>query len=176
MPIPVSATEMVTQSRLKTTILDVRIDRVCSVDDAGVAINPLTLDGQLHGSLAQAVGEMLMESVIYERGTGQLLTGSFMDYAMPRADIMPAITTGHAPVPTKVNLLGTKGGSEAGNAGGPAAIINAVLDALSPLPGPDLHRLIAPASLAPSVTRSPHRRAAGVPAGWKDPAPSRSSC
>jgi CO/xanthine dehydrogenase Mo-binding subunit len=76
---------MVTQSRLKTTILDVRIDRVCSVDDAGVAINPLTLDGQLHGSLAQAVGEMLMESVIYERGTGQLLTGSFMDYAMPRA-------------------------------------------------------------------------------------------
>jgi aerobic carbon-monoxide dehydrogenase large subunit len=110
----------------------IRIDRISSVDDAGTAVNPLTLEGQLHGSLAQAVGETLMESVIYERGTGQLLTGSFMDYAMPRADIMPAIVAEHAPVPTKRNLLGTKGGSEAGNAGGPAAIVHAVIDALAP--------------------------------------------
>jgi aerobic carbon-monoxide dehydrogenase large subunit len=111
----------------------VRIDRLSSVDDAGTPVNPLTLEGQLHGSLAQAVGETLLESVIYEPGTGQLLTGTFMDYAMPRADNMPAIISEHAPVPTKTNLLGTKGGSEAGNVGGPAAIVNAVLDALAPL-------------------------------------------
>ncbi|HXQ54007.1 MAG TPA: xanthine dehydrogenase family protein molybdopterin-binding subunit [Stellaceae bacterium] len=110
----------------------IALDRLSSVDDAGTAVNPLTLEGQLHGSLAQAVGETLLESVVYERGTGQLLTGSFMDYAMPRADVMPAIVAEHAPVPTKTNLLGTKGGSEAGNVGGPAAIVNAVLDALSP--------------------------------------------
>ena len=116
----------------------VRIDRISSVDDAGTVVNPLTIDGQLHGSLAQAIGEMLLERVIYEPGTGQLLTGSFMDYAMPRADIMPAIVAEHSPVPTKVNLLGTKGGSEAGNAGGPAAIVNAVIDALSPLGVTDL--------------------------------------
>jgi carbon-monoxide dehydrogenase large subunit len=110
----------------------VRIDRLASVDDAGTPVNPLTLEGQLHGSLAQAVGETLLESVIYEQGTGQLLTGTFMDYAMPRADDMPGIVSEHAPVPTKTNLLGTKGGSEAGNVGGPVAIVNAVLDALAP--------------------------------------------
>jgi carbon-monoxide dehydrogenase large subunit len=111
----------------------IRIDRISSVDDAGTAINPLALEGQLHGSLAQAVGEMLLERVVYERGTGQLLTGTFMDYAMPRASVMPAIAAGHSPVPTKVNLLGTKGGSEAGNTGAPAAIVNAIIDALLPL-------------------------------------------
>jgi carbon-monoxide dehydrogenase large subunit len=110
----------------------IRIDRLYSVDDAGTAVNPLALEGQVHGSLAQAVGETLLECVVYEPGTGQLLTGSFMDYAMPRADNMPAIEAEHAPVPSKTNLLGTKGGSEAGNVGGPAAIVNAVLDALSP--------------------------------------------
>ena len=110
----------------------VAIEQIYSVDDAGRAVNPLALESQLHGSLAQAVGECLLESVVYETGTGQLLTGSFMDYAMPRADDMPPIAAEHAPVPTKTNLLGTKGGSEAGNVGGPAAIVNAVLDALSP--------------------------------------------
>jgi carbon-monoxide dehydrogenase large subunit len=111
----------------------IELDRISSVDDAGTPINPLALDNQLYGSLAQAVGEMLLERVVYEHDSGQLLTGSFMDYAMPRAFVMPPIAAGHSPVPTKVNLLGTKGGSEAGNAGGPAAIMNAVLDALRPL-------------------------------------------
>jgi carbon-monoxide dehydrogenase large subunit len=110
----------------------IRIDQIYSVDDAGRAVNPLALESQLHGSLAQAVGECLLECVVYEPGTGQLLSGTFMDYAMPRADIMPPIAAEHAPVLTKTNLLGTKGGSEAGNVGGPAAIVNAVLDALSP--------------------------------------------
>jgi carbon-monoxide dehydrogenase large subunit len=110
----------------------VKVDRLYSVDDTGTVINPLTLDGQLHGSIAHGLGEALLESIVYEPSTGQLLTASFMDYAMPRADVMPEIFSELAPVPTKGNPLGAKGGSEAGNAAAPAAIINAVLDALSP--------------------------------------------
>ncbi len=110
----------------------VTLDRIAAVDDVGTVVNPLTQEGQLHGSLAQGIGEALLESVIYERGTGQLLTGSFMDYAMPRADDMPDIVSELAAVPTKTNLLGAKGGSEAGNVGGPPAVLNAVLDALAP--------------------------------------------
>ncbi|MGH7087555.1 MAG: molybdopterin cofactor-binding domain-containing protein, partial [Stellaceae bacterium] len=95
-------------------------------------VNPLTIEGQLHGSIAQGLGETLLEEVVYESGTGQLLTGTFMDYAMPHADEMPEIRSALAPVPTKTNLIGSKGGSEAGNVGAPAAIVNAVVDALSP--------------------------------------------
>jgi aerobic carbon-monoxide dehydrogenase large subunit len=111
----------------------IRVDRLCAVDDAGVVINPLTIEGQVHGSIAQGLGETLIEEVVYDRKTGQLLSGSFMDYAMPRADIMPDIKSEFAPVPTKSNLIGTKGGSEPGNVGAPGAIGNAVIDALSPL-------------------------------------------
>jgi carbon-monoxide dehydrogenase large subunit len=112
----------------------ISVDRLTSVDDVGTVVNPLTLEGQLHGSVAQGLGEALLEQVIYERASGQLLTGSFMDYAMPRADIMPAhIATDLAPSPTKTNLLGAKGGSEAGNNGMTAAVVNAVIDALAPL-------------------------------------------
>jgi carbon-monoxide dehydrogenase large subunit len=81
--------------------------------------------------VAQGLGETLMEEVVYDRETGQLLTGSFMDYGMPRADDMPDIVSEAAPVPTKTNLLGVKGGSEAGNVGAPPAIVNAIIDALS---------------------------------------------
>jgi carbon-monoxide dehydrogenase large subunit len=77
------------------------------------------------------LGETLLEQVIYERGTGQLITGSFQDYAMPRADNIPPILSSTRPVPTKLNPLGVKGGSEPGNVGAPAAIINAIVDALS---------------------------------------------
>jgi carbon-monoxide dehydrogenase large subunit len=77
------------------------------------------------------LGETLLEQVIYQRGSGQLITGSFQDYAMPRADNMPDIVSGSHPVPTKLNPLGVKGGSEPGNVGAPAAIVNAIVDALS---------------------------------------------
>lgn len=109
-----------------------KVERLYSVDDTGTVINPLTLEGQLHGSIAQGLGEALLETVVYEPGSGQLLTGSLMDYAMPRADAMPEVASEFAPIPTKLNPLGAKGGSEAGNTAGPAAIINAVLNALSP--------------------------------------------
>lgn len=110
----------------------VSVVNLSAVDDAGTVINPMTLEGQLHGSVAQGLGEALLEEVVYDRETGQLLTGTFMDYGMPRADDMPDMASGVAPVPTKTNLLGVKGGSEAGNVGAPAAIVNAIIDSLAP--------------------------------------------
>jgi carbon-monoxide dehydrogenase large subunit len=110
----------------------VRVVKLAAVDDAGTVVNPLTLEGQLHGSTAQGLGETLLEQIAYERRSGQLMTGSFQDYAMPRADDMPATVSSVRPVPTKLNPLGAKGGSEPGNVGAPAAIVNAIVDALSP--------------------------------------------
>ncbi len=112
---------------------NLNVDRLYAVDDVGVVVNPLTLAGQLHGSVAQGLGEATIEQILYDRDSGQLLTGSFMDYGMPRADMMPDIISEESLVPCKNNLLGVKGGSEAGNCGMPSAIILAVLDALSPL-------------------------------------------
>jgi aerobic carbon-monoxide dehydrogenase large subunit len=109
----------------------VTVVKLSAVDDVGTVVNPLTLEGQLHGSTAQGLGETLLEQVLYERGSGQLITGSFQDYAMPRADNMPPIVSSIRSVPTKLNPLGAKGGSEPGNVGAPAAIINAIVDALS---------------------------------------------
>ncbi len=109
----------------------VRIDRLTAVDDVGVVVNPLTLEGQLHGSIAMGVGESLTEQIIYDRDSGQLLTGSFLDYGMPRADMMPDVIHDLSLVPCTNNLLGVKGGSEAGNCGVPPAVAHALLDALS---------------------------------------------
>jgi aerobic carbon-monoxide dehydrogenase large subunit len=103
------------------------------VDDVGTVINPLTLKGQIHGGVAQGVGQALMEQVIYDRDSGQLLTASFMDYAMPRADTLSDMAIGSNPVPTKLNPLGAKGAGEAGTVGALPAVINAVMDALAPL-------------------------------------------
>jgi carbon-monoxide dehydrogenase large subunit len=111
----------------------IRVDRLAAMDDVGVVVNPLTLEGQLHGSIAQGLGEALTEQILYDRDSGQLITGSFMDYGMPRADMMPEIMSDIALVPTASNPLGVKGGSEAGNCGAPSAIVNAVIDALAPL-------------------------------------------
>jgi carbon-monoxide dehydrogenase large subunit len=109
------------------------VDRLTAVDDVGVAVNPMTLEGQLHGSIAQGLGEVLIEEVVYDSDTGQLLSGSFMDYCMPRATDMPQMVSEQESIPAKTNPLGVKGGAEAGNVGAPAAVINAVMDALAPL-------------------------------------------
>jgi carbon-monoxide dehydrogenase large subunit len=108
------------------------------VDDVGTVINPLTLKGQIHGGVAQGVGQALMEQVVYDRESGQLLTASFMDYAMPRADTLSDMVIGSNPVPTKLNPLGAKGAGEAGTVGALPAVINAVMDALAPLGVADL--------------------------------------
>ena len=103
------------------------------VDDVGTVINPMGLKGQIHGGIAQGLGQALMEQVVYDPGSGQLLSGSFMDYTMPRADTTCSIQVESNPVPTKQNPLGAKGAGEAGTVGALPAVMNAVLHALAPL-------------------------------------------
>ncbi|HVQ77771.1 MAG TPA: xanthine dehydrogenase family protein molybdopterin-binding subunit [Candidatus Binatia bacterium] len=103
------------------------------VDDVGTVINPITLKGQIHGGVVQGLGQALMEEVVYERESGQLLTSSFMEYAMPRADDLCDMHIESNPVPTALNPLGVKGAGEAGTVGALPAVMNAVLDALAPL-------------------------------------------
>jgi carbon-monoxide dehydrogenase large subunit len=122
----------------------VRVDRFTAVDDFGTIINPMIVEGQVHGGLVQGIGQALMEHCVYDRETGQLLTGSFMDYAMPRADDFPAFTIGHVCTPCTTNPLGTKGCGEAGAIGSPPAVMNAVLDALAPLGVKDLDMPASP--------------------------------
>ena len=112
----------------------IQLDRYTIVDYVGVVINPMICEGQIHGGLAQGIGQALMEHIIYERESGQLLSGSFSDYAMPRADDMPQhLQTAFEEIPSKSNALGVKGVGEAGAVPSPTAIISAVLDALRPL-------------------------------------------
>jgi aerobic carbon-monoxide dehydrogenase large subunit len=107
----------------------VNLRMLYAVDDCGMIINPLIVEGQVHGGMAQGIGQALMEQVVYDRN-GQLLTGSFMDYAIPRASDLPTFRTGFIETPAPSNPLGAKGGSESGTIGAPAAIGNAVVDAL----------------------------------------------
>ncbi|HJS38715.1 MAG TPA: molybdopterin cofactor-binding domain-containing protein, partial [Burkholderiales bacterium] len=102
------------------------------VDDVGTVLNPLTLKGQVQGGVVQGLGQILMERMAYDRESGQLLTASFMDYAMPRAADLCAIEVGNHPVPTALNPLGVKGAGEAGTVGALAACMNAIVDALAP--------------------------------------------
>jgi carbon-monoxide dehydrogenase large subunit len=107
----------------------VQIASYVVVDDVGTEINPLTLQGQVVGGIVQGLGQVLMEQIVYD-AEGQLLTGSFMDYAMPRASDTCDFQVGHNPVPTQLNPLGAKGAGEAGTVGALAAIMNAIVDAL----------------------------------------------
>jgi aerobic carbon-monoxide dehydrogenase large subunit len=103
-----------------------------AADDVGTVINPLLVKGQIHGGVAQGLGQVLMEQVVYDPRSGQLLSASFMDYAMPRADNLCMIEVDSLPVPTKLNPLGAKGAGEAGTVGAFAAGMNAIIDALAP--------------------------------------------
>lgn len=114
------------------------IDRYTAVHDVGVELNPLLVEGQIHGSIAQAAGQAIMEEVRYEDGSGQLLTGSFMDYAMPRASDLPDFAIDRNPVPTTTNPLGVKGAGECGTVGSLPAVMNAINDALAPFGVRDL--------------------------------------
>jgi carbon-monoxide dehydrogenase large subunit len=111
---------------------EVEIVRYSVVDDVGTIINPLLLKGQIVGGVAQGVGQILMEDIRFD-GDGQILTGSFMDYAMPRATDISAVEVKGNPVPTKTNPLGVKGAGEAGCVGAMPAVANALVDALSHL-------------------------------------------
>jgi carbon-monoxide dehydrogenase large subunit len=107
----------------------VRLRDFFAVDDCGTVINPMIVEGQVHGGLAQGIGQALGEHVVYDRD-GQLLSASFLDYAMPRAADLPFFHTAFIATPAPSNPLGVKGGSESGTIGAPAAIGNAVIDAL----------------------------------------------
>jgi carbon-monoxide dehydrogenase large subunit len=104
-----------------------------AVDDVGTVINPLLLEGQVHGGIVQGVGQIVMERVVWERESGQLVAGSFMDYAMPRADDLPSFDLETNEVPTRTNPMGVKGAGEAGCVGAMPVVMNAIVDALAPL-------------------------------------------
>ena len=110
----------------------VEVAHYTAVDDFGRLVNPLLVEGQVHGAVAQGLGQAMLENTVYDADSGQLLTGSFMDYTLPRADHMPrALVTGYNQTPCHNNLLGIKGAGEGGSIGAPPAIMNAVMDALA---------------------------------------------
>jgi carbon-monoxide dehydrogenase large subunit len=104
-----------------------------AVDDFGNIINPMIVEGQVHGGIVQGVGQALFEGAVYDKQTGQLLSGSFMDYTMPRADNFPSFKLGYKVTPCPHNPLGVKGCGEAGAIAAPAAVMNAVHNALAPI-------------------------------------------
>ena len=111
---------------------EIEIKRYVCVDDCGRIINPLIVDGQVHGGVAQGLGQALWEQAIYD-DTGQLVSGELTDYALPKASGMPWIESSHTETPSPVNPLGVKGVGEAGTIGCSPAVVNSVVDALSPL-------------------------------------------
>src|SRR2546430_5640119 len=129
----------------------VRIVRHTVVDDVGRIVNPMLVKGQIHGGVVQGLGQGLFETLVYDE-TGQLLAGSFLDYAMPLADDVPSFEVDSFEVPTKVNPLGAKGVGEAGAAGAPPALIHAGNDAPAP-----------PGGRPPPMTRTPQRGSPGTP-------------
>jgi carbon-monoxide dehydrogenase large subunit len=108
----------------------VRVEQFTAVDDFGNLVNPMIVSGQVHGGIAQGLGQAMMEGCQYDPASGQLLTGSYMDYTMPRADDLPNFTLDHTVTPCTHNPLGVKGCGEAGAIGSPPAYINALTDAL----------------------------------------------
>jgi carbon-monoxide dehydrogenase large subunit len=109
-----------------------------ALDDCGRVLQPVLVEGQVQGGVAQGVGQALLEYAAYDDAGGQLLAGSFMDYAMPRADDLPGIAASHHPVPCRTNPLGVKGVGEAGTTAALAAVMNAVADAIPECPDIDM--------------------------------------
>ena len=130
-----------------THICEVEIDRqtgqveltnYVAVDDVGTVLNPLLVEGQIFGGIAQGAGQALMEDLVYDRESGQLITGSFTDYCMPRADDFCAFELHENPVPTATNPLGVKGAGETGTCGALPAVMSAVNDALFSIGAPQI--------------------------------------
>jgi len=132
------------------------IERLAWVDDAGTVINPLLAEGQLHGSLAQGLGQALLEAIVYDPD-GQLLTGTLMDYAIPRADDVPPVVIEKTCTPSPRNPLGAKGVGEAGCIGIPPAVVNAAVDALGPFGITHLDMPLTPARLWAALRGVPSR-------------------
>jgi len=112
---------------------DIAVVRYTTVDDCGRAVNPMILHGQTHGGIAQGVGQALWEACAYDPASGQLLSSTMMDYAMPRADMLPPFTTEISEVPSTAHPLGLRGGGEGGTTPALGAVVNAIVDALAEL-------------------------------------------
>jgi carbon-monoxide dehydrogenase large subunit len=121
----------------------VQVVRYVAVDDCGPAINPMLIDGQIHGGIVHAIGQALYEQVVYD-DEGQLVTGTFVDYALPTAAELPSFETDRTETPSPVNTLGVKGIGEAGTIGATPAVVAAVLDALQPLGVTELDMPLTP--------------------------------
>jgi len=121
----------------------VDLQRFVACDDVGNVMNPMIVDGQIHGGVVQGIGQALLEEVLYD-GEGQMVSGSYMDYAMPRADDVPSIETDRTTTPCPHNPLGVKGAGEAGAIGSTPAVVNAVVDALSHMGVTDIQMPVTP--------------------------------
>jgi aerobic carbon-monoxide dehydrogenase large subunit len=147
-----------------TTIL-----RYVIVQDSGVVINPVIFEGQLHGGMAQGIGQGSLEQIVYDPDSGQLLSGTLMDYALPRASDLPKVDASFLQTRANDNPLGVKGVGEAAATGSTAAFANATLDALWPLRGP-AHR--SPVYSAKGLERDPNAhwsRSIVSKGGWPNP-------
>jgi carbon-monoxide dehydrogenase large subunit len=142
---------------------EVTVDRYFVVDDLGRVLNPMIVRGQIHGGVVQGLGQALIEHQVYDARSGQLLSGSFMDYGMPRADTMPDVETVLEEVPCKTNPLGVKGIGESGTIGAPPTVINAVIDALKPLGVDHIDMPATPARVWETITRAKAGGAAAPP-------------
>jgi aerobic carbon-monoxide dehydrogenase large subunit len=134
--------------------------RYLVVDDFGTVINPLLLRGQVQGGVAQGVGQAMLERTVFDPESGQLVTGSLTDYALPRADDLPAIEFAYNVVPCRTNPLGIKGAGEAGAIGAPPALVNAVVDALAELGIEHLDMPLTPERLWQAIRAAQPRAAA----------------
>jgi carbon-monoxide dehydrogenase large subunit len=132
MPIPSFAyTSAVCEVEIDPETGAIEVVGYTSIDDCGRAVNPMLIHGQSHGGIAQGIGQALSEECAYDRKSGQLLSASLMDYAVPRADQLPLFRTEISEVPSTTNPLGMRGGSEGGITPGLAAVANAIVDALA---------------------------------------------
>jgi len=142
----------------------VKILRYVAVDDCGTMINPMVVEGQIHGGIAHGIGNALLEEIVYD-DAGQLLTGTLMEYALPRAADMPALEVHHVVTPSPLNPLGVKGSGEGGTLPAPAAIANAIADALSSLGVEVTEMPLTRERLWRSVRQAERRRSTAAPRG-----------
>ena len=126
---------------------ETRVDRYTVFDDFGLVINPMVVHGQVHGGLAQGIGQALLENAVYDADSGQPLSASFLDYAMPRADDLPAFEVSELDTTSISNPLGAKGAGEAGTIGAPITVMNAIFDALKPIGVTDLSMPATPTKI-----------------------------
>ncbi len=143
---------------------EVVIARYACVDDVGRCINPLIVDGQTHGAIVQGVGQAMWEAIALDPDSGQLLSGSLMDYAMPRADMVPSFTTRIAEVLSPTNPLGIKAGGEGGTTAAPAVMVSAIVDALRDYGVRDLKMPASPFQVWQTIAEAKARQAASAPA------------